>query len=64
MNHSEQKDISILSVHKFTDPKGLGFKATVQKASKGDFLEEAREIIGCSTLAQFPFQCKGTRFMV
>ena len=64
MNHSEQKNISILSVHKFTDPKGLGFKATVQKASKGDFLEEAREIIGCSTLAQFPFQYKGTRFMV
>jgi hypothetical protein len=56
MNQSEQKDISILSVHKFTDPKGLGFKATVQKASKGDFLEDAREIIGCSTLAQFPFQ--------
>ena len=64
MNQSEQKDISILSVHKFTDPKGLGFKATVQKASRGDFLEEAREIIGCSTLAQFPFQYKGTRFMV
>ena len=64
MNQLEQKDISILSVHKFTAPKGIGFKATVRRASLANFLEEARGIIGCSTLAQFPFQHEGTSFMV
>ena len=64
MNQLEQKNISILAVHKFNDPKGIGFKATVQKGSMADFLEEAREIIGCNTLAQFPFQHEGTSFMV
>ena len=64
MNQLGQKDINILAVHKFDAPRGMGFKATVQKASKADFLNEALEIIDCSTLAQFPFQYKGTRFMV
>lgn len=64
MNQLEQKDISILAVHEFSDPKGIGFNATIQKASQTDFLEEAQKIIGCSTLAQFPFQYMGTRFMV
>ena len=64
MNQLGQNDINILAVHKFDDPRGMGFKATVQKASKADFLNEALEIIDCSTLAQFPFQYKGTRFMV
>ena len=64
MNQLEQKDISILAVHKFNDPKGIGFKATIRRASKTDFLEEARGIIGYNTIAQFPFQHEGTNFMV
>ncbi len=64
MDQLKQKDLSILAVHKFNDPKGIGFKATVQKASKAEFLDESRGIIGCSTLAQFPFQHEGTNFMV